>query len=66
MDKCYGTSVFGFIIAGLVIMDSQRGLVQGMLYALVSIILGVCLPNGVKLIEKHDSASILCLFWQVF
>jgi drug/metabolite transporter (DMT)-like permease len=52
---------FGLIIiAGLgLIMKVETGYLEGMLYALISIILGVLftLSNG-KLIEKHDSSVI--------
>jgi hypothetical protein len=52
---------FGLIIiAGLgLIMKVETGYLEGMLYALISIILGVLftLANG-KLIEKHDSSVI--------
>lgn len=53
--------LFGLIIiAGLgLIMKVETGYLEGMLYALISIILGVLftLANG-KLIEKHDSSVI--------
>jgi drug/metabolite transporter (DMT)-like permease len=61
VERYCGTRFFGLIIiAGLgMIMQVEVNYLNGMLYALVSIILGVLftLMNG-KLIQNHDATVI--------